>query len=215
MTSFILQMSRSSLQDEHSFSAFLNLLKLSSQGGKYGGGLSENLSAHPVRRKGKPLRTLELLQKLQNDRLVFFGERVERNFNSCLHGFAVGLEIREELLMVGEKSYLRTFTFTVMLISCPVIMLGFIQNLGAMEIFLILLIVLLLFGAKRLPELSRSMGRSLREFKKATSEVEDDFKKALNEEPEKKQGGEQVDRSDDSSVGQPENAQPTDSKKDG
>lgn len=63
-------------------------------------------------------------------------------------------------------------------------MLAFIQNLGAMEIFLILLIVLLLFGAKRLPELSRSMGKSLREFKKATSEVEDDFRKAMDEDPE-------------------------------
>ncbi|MFP4353292.1 MAG: twin-arginine translocase TatA/TatE family subunit [Puniceicoccaceae bacterium] len=70
-------------------------------------------------------------------------------------------------------------------------MLGFIQNLGAMEIFLILLIVLLLFGARRLPELSRSMGKSLREFKKATSEVEDDFRNAMNEEPakEKKSSG--------------------------
>jgi sec-independent protein translocase protein TatA len=57
-----------------------------------------------------------------------------------------------------------------------------------MEIFLILLIVLLLFGAKRLPELSRSMGKSLREFKKATSDVEEDFRNAMNEEPEKKPG---------------------------
>ena len=65
-------------------------------------------------------------------------------------------------------------------------MLGFIQNLGAMEIFLILLIVLLLFGAKRLPELSRSMGKSLREFKKATSDVEEDFRNAMNEEPDEK-----------------------------
>ncbi len=71
-------------------------------------------------------------------------------------------------------------------------MFAFIQNLGAMEIFLILLIVLLLFGAKRLPELSRSMGRSLREFKKATSEVEDDFKNAMNEEPEKPNPPKQV-----------------------
>jgi len=63
-------------------------------------------------------------------------------------------------------------------------MFGFIQNLGAMEIFLILLIVLLLFGAKRLPELSRSMGKSLREFKKATSDVEEDFRKAMEEDPE-------------------------------
>lgn len=54
-----------------------------------------------------------------------------------------------------------------------------------MEIFLILLIVLLLFGAKRLPELSRSMGKSLREFKKATSDVEDDFRSAMNEDPSK------------------------------
>ena len=66
------------------------------------------------------------------------------------------------------------------------LMFGFIQNLGAMEIFLILLIVLLLFGAKRLPELSRSMGKSLREFKKATSDVEEDFKNAMNEEPAEK-----------------------------
>ena len=64
-------------------------------------------------------------------------------------------------------------------------MVGFVQNLGAMEIFLILLIVLLLFGAKRLPELSRSMGKSLREFKKATSDVEDDFRNAMNEDPSK------------------------------
>lgn len=64
-------------------------------------------------------------------------------------------------------------------------MLGFIQNLGAMEIFLILLIVLLLFGAKRLPELSRSIGKSLREFKKATSDVEDDIRSAMNDDSEK------------------------------
>lgn len=84
-------------------------------------------------------------------------------------------------------------------------MLGFIQNLGAMEIFLILLIVLLLFGAKRLPELSRSMGKSLREFKKATSEVEDDFRNAMKEEPEKK--GEEKPAQSAASTPQPEPAE--------
>jgi sec-independent protein translocase protein TatA len=69
------------------------------------------------------------------------------------------------------------------------VVLGIFQNLGAMEIFLILLIVLLLFGAKRLPDLSRSIGKSFKEFKKATSEAEEQFKSALDE-PEKKTGAE-------------------------
>lgn len=61
-------------------------------------------------------------------------------------------------------------------------MLSFIQNLGAMEIFLIFMIILLLFGAKRLPELFRSFGRSLGEFKKATREIEDEFRDAMDTE---------------------------------
>ncbi len=51
------------------------------------------------------------------------------------------------------------------------------------ELMVILLVILLLFGAKRLPELARGMGKSIREFKKATSEVEDDIREALKEEP--------------------------------
>jgi sec-independent protein translocase protein TatA len=50
---------------------------------------------------------------------------------------------------------------------------------------LIFLIVLLLFGAKRLPELSRSFGKSIREFKKATTDIEEDIRTAMDEEPEK------------------------------
>ena len=41
---------------------------------------------------------------------------------------------------------------------------------GPFEILLILFVVLLLFGAKKLPELSRSLGRSLGEFKKGREE---------------------------------------------
>ncbi len=48
---------------------------------------------------------------------------------------------------------------------------------------MIFLIVLLLFGAKRLPELFRSFGKSIREFKKATSEIEDDIRTAMDEAP--------------------------------
>ena len=49
----------------------------------------------------------------------------------------------------------------------------------------IFLIVLLLFGAKRLPELFKSLGKSIREFKKATTEIEEDIRTAMDEEPEK------------------------------
>lgn len=56
---------------------------------------------------------------------------------------------------------------------------------GGSEWVIILLVVLLLFGAKRLPELAKGLGKSIREFKKATSEVEDDIREALKEEPKK------------------------------
>ena len=46
------------------------------------------------------------------------------------------------------------------------------MNIGWPEILLILLVVLLLFGAKRLPDLARSLGKSLREFKKGREEDE-------------------------------------------
>ncbi|HBR94588.1 MAG TPA: twin-arginine translocase TatA/TatE family subunit [Opitutae bacterium] len=63
--------------------------------------------------------------------------------------------------------------------------LAFIQNINGPEILLIFLIVLLLFGAKRLPELFKSFGKSIREFKKATSEIEEDVRNAMEEEPRK------------------------------
>ena len=44
------------------------------------------------------------------------------------------------------------------------------RNLGFGELVIILLVVLLLFGAKRLPDLARSLGRSLSEFKKGRDE---------------------------------------------
>ena len=46
------------------------------------------------------------------------------------------------------------------------------MNLGPMEIILILLIVLLLFGAKKLPELARGIGQAAREFRKGIQEEE-------------------------------------------
>ncbi len=53
---------------------------------------------------------------------------------------------------------------------------------GGTEWIVILLAILLLFGAKRLPELAKGLGKSIREFKKATSEVEDNIREAIKEE---------------------------------
>lgn len=47
-------------------------------------------------------------------------------------------------------------------------------NIGTGEIILLLLLALLLFGAKRLPEIGRSMGRGMREFKDSVSGKESD-----------------------------------------
>ena len=44
-------------------------------------------------------------------------------------------------------------------------------NLGATEILLILLVVLLVFGAKRIPEIARGLGKGIREFKDATNDI--------------------------------------------
>ena len=54
-------------------------------------------------------------------------------------------------------------------------------NIGFPELLVILLIVLLLFGAKRLPEIARGLGKSLHEFKKGMKDIEnsvDDVKKS-------------------------------------
>jgi sec-independent protein translocase protein TatA len=53
-------------------------------------------------------------------------------------------------------------------------------GLGTTELLIILLVVILLFGASRLPELAKSVGVSMKEFKKASREVQE-------EEPETKQ----------------------------
>lgn len=57
------------------------------------------------------------------------------------------------------------------------IFLGF-MNIGGQEVLFILLIVLLLFGAKKLPELARGMGSAIKEFQKAKDEFSDELHSA-------------------------------------
>ncbi|WP_337864965.1 twin-arginine translocase TatA/TatE family subunit [Ignavibacterium sp.] len=54
-------------------------------------------------------------------------------------------------------------------------------NLGAGEIILIILVILLLFGARKIPELAQGLGKGMKEFKKAVRDVEDEIKKTDEE----------------------------------
>ncbi len=56
-------------------------------------------------------------------------------------------------------------------------------NLGGGEIILILALVLILFGAKKLPELAKGLGTGIKEFKKATREVTEEVSSAMDETP--------------------------------
>jgi sec-independent protein translocase protein TatA len=47
-------------------------------------------------------------------------------------------------------------------------------NLGATEIILIVFVLLIFFGAKKIPELAQGLGKGIREFKKAVKDTDDD-----------------------------------------
>ncbi len=53
-----------------------------------------------------------------------------------------------------------------------------IGGIGAQELVLILLVVLLLFGAKRIPEIAQGLGKGISEFKKAMRDTKDEIEKA-------------------------------------
>ncbi|HIG51177.1 MAG TPA: twin-arginine translocase TatA/TatE family subunit [Candidatus Marinimicrobia bacterium] len=55
------------------------------------------------------------------------------------------------------------------------------MGLGPWEIGLIILVVIILFGGKKLPELARGLGLGLREFNKATREIKDEVKSATED----------------------------------
>jgi sec-independent protein translocase protein TatA len=56
-------------------------------------------------------------------------------------------------------------------------------NLGGGEIILILALVLILFGAKKLPELAKGLGTGIKEFKKATRDVTEEMHSAMEAPP--------------------------------
>lgn len=58
---------------------------------------------------------------------------------------------------------------------------AFLGNLGGPEIILIILLVLIFFGAKKIPELARGLGRGIKEFQSATKEIKNDIQESVKE----------------------------------
>jgi sec-independent protein translocase protein TatA len=56
-----------------------------------------------------------------------------------------------------------------------------LMNLGPQEVIIIFVVILLLFGAKKIPELARGLGKSMGEFKKAREDFEREITKAEDE----------------------------------
>ena len=59
--------------------------------------------------------------------------------------------------------------------------LAFLPNLGGPEMLVIFVIILLLFGAKKIPELARGLGKSMGEFKKAREDFEREITRSEEE----------------------------------
>jgi TatA/E family protein of Tat protein translocase len=76
-------------------------------------------------------------------------------------------------------------------------------NVGPMELIVILLVALLIVGPKRLPEVGRSIGKSLREFRRATEEVRSSFEASLDDE-----GGEESTDPEPSDHASPDGSEP-------
>jgi sec-independent protein translocase protein TatA len=75
-------------------------------------------------------------------------------------------------------------------------------NIGPMELVVILVIALIVFGPKRLPEVGRSIGRSLREFRRASDEIRGELERDPDEDEPRT----------DSSPSEPATSQPSPSQ---
>ena len=64
--------------------------------------------------------------------------------------------------------------------------IAFMEGLGGPEMILIFVVILMLFGGQKLPEFARGLGKSMRDFKQAAAGVEDEFKRAMEEDERKK-----------------------------
>lgn len=67
-------------------------------------------------------------------------------------------------------------------------------NLGTGEIIVIVLVILLLFGGKKIPELMKGVGKGVKSFKQGLNEVEDEIKKASDDDTKGKSASNSEDK---------------------
>lgn len=67
-------------------------------------------------------------------------------------------------------------------------------NLGTGEIIVIVLVILLLFGGKKIPELMKGVGKGVKSFKQGLNEVEDEIKKASDDDNKGKSASNPADK---------------------
>lgn len=79
--------------------------------------------------------------------------------------------------------YLLTLTIKIMVVNN---ILAFLGGLGTTEVLVIMVVILVFFGAKRIPELARGLGKGIREFKDATKEIKNDIENAATDDSPKK-----------------------------
>jgi sec-independent protein translocase protein TatA len=81
-----------------------------------------------------------------------------------------------------------------MSLGATISLMTMVAMIGTQELIWIFAILFLLFGASKLPALARSLGKSMREFKKASKDIQDEIERAGEEDdyPSKKEGDESL-----------------------
>ena len=96
-----------------------------------------------------------------------------------------GIIFRGDFLQLSVKSKKNTTFASVLTVNelFKMILNGVLAffNLGTGEIIAIVVVILLLFGGKKIPELMRGLGKGVKSFKQGMNEVEDELKKPLDE----------------------------------
>jgi sec-independent protein translocase protein TatA len=68
-----------------------------------------------------------------------------------------------------------------MVLNTTITVFGFLGGLGGWEVFLILIVFVILFGAKKIPELARGLGKGIREFKDATKDIKSELEEGVRD----------------------------------